>query len=177
MTRLTPHPPGMIPAIAPDGSLYPVEKMAAHRRALRHQAISVFIFQDGALLIQQRAVGKYHCPGLWANTVCSHPHWGEDHGPAAERRLWEELGASLPLHRTALINYRADVGQGLVEHEEVVVFKGEAPADFTLAPRAQEVQATRWAHPTTLKAEAIETPERFAPWFRIYLERWDELGL
>ena len=40
-----------------------------------------------------------------------------------------------------------------------------------------EVDATRWASPDTLREEAMIWPERFAPWFRIYLARWDELGL
>ncbi|HAJ18865.1 MAG TPA: isopentenyl-diphosphate delta-isomerase, partial [Rhodospirillaceae bacterium] len=56
----------MIPAIASDQSLYPIEKMEAHRRGVFHQAISAFVFsQSGELLIQRRAAEKYHCGGLW----------------------------------------------------------------------------------------------------------------
>ncbi len=177
MTHLKAKAPVMIPAIAADGSLYPVEKMEAHRRALHHQAISVFLFRGGELLIQRRAAGKYHCPGLWANTVCSHPHWGEDHASAAARRLAEELGAVVPLARTVTTDYRADVGGGLTEHEEVVVFRGEVREDFALDPDPEEVGAVRWARPETLMREAESRPERFAPWFRIYLKRWRTLGL
>ena len=67
----------IIPAIAEDGTLYPVEKMAAHRAGQQHLAISVFVFSQNRLLLQQRAASKYHCPGKWANTCCTHPHWGE----------------------------------------------------------------------------------------------------
>lgn len=177
MTRIAPKPPVMIPAIGPDGGLYPVEKMEAHEKALRHQAISVFVFRAGAMLIQKRAAEKYHCGGLWANAVCSHPHWGEDHATAAARRMQEELGAALPLVRTATVEYRADVGEGLVEHEEVAVFRGDAPEGWAPTPDPAEVAAVRWAPVGTLQAEAARDPTRFAPWFRIYLKRWGALGL
>jgi isopentenyl-diphosphate delta-isomerase len=73
----------IIPAIADDGTLFPIEKMEAHRIAQQHLAISVFVFSGTKLLIQQRAKGKYHCPGRWANTCCSHPHWQESVEDAA----------------------------------------------------------------------------------------------
>ena len=66
----------MIPAWV-DGTLTPVEKIETHVRGLRHKAVSVFIVQGGDILLQQRAMDKYHTPGLWANTCCTHPHWGE----------------------------------------------------------------------------------------------------
>lgn len=66
----------MIPAWI-DGSLTPVEKLDAHLRGLRHKAVSVFVMAQDALLIQRRALGKYHTPGLWANTCCTHPNWGK----------------------------------------------------------------------------------------------------
>ena len=52
----------MVPAWV-DGTLQPVEKLAAHERGLRHMAVSVFVIADGKLLMQQRALGKYHTPG------------------------------------------------------------------------------------------------------------------
>jgi isopentenyl-diphosphate delta-isomerase len=116
----------IIPAIADDGTLFPIEKMEAHRIAQQHLAISVFVFSGTKLLIQQRAKGKYHCPGRWANTCCSHPHWQESVEDAARRRVDEELGFTVPLSKTAVIDYKADVGGGLTENERVHVFKGEA---------------------------------------------------
>ena len=78
--------PVMIPAWV-DGTLMPVEKLEVHRRGLRHQAISVFVMDGDRVLLQQRALGKYHTPGLWANTCRTHPPWGED-SQTCRRRRW-----------------------------------------------------------------------------------------
>ena len=167
-----------IPAIAEDDSLYPIEKLEAHRRGVLHQAISVFAFYGRELLIQRRAAGKYHCGGLWANTCCSHPNWGESHDDCAARRLDEELGLTLPMSQVATIEYAADVGKGLREHERVAVYHAAAGTrDVALRPNRDEVSETRWETVDRLKLEAAARPEAFAPWFRIYLSRWDELGL
>ena len=48
----------------------------------------------GRLLLQQRALGKYHSPGVWSNTCCGHPYPGEAPFAAAARRTFEELGVS-----------------------------------------------------------------------------------
>ena len=46
-----------------------MEKMLAHKGALLHRAVSVFIFNSqGDWILQQRAYGKYHSNGLWSNT-------------------------------------------------------------------------------------------------------------
>jgi isopentenyl-diphosphate Delta-isomerase len=170
--------PALIPAIAADGSLYPIEKMQAHRLGTHHLAVSVFVFSGDDLLIQQRAAGKYHCAGAWANTCCSHPHWGEAPARAAERRLAEELGLQgLALDHTAVIDYAADVSDGLRECERVHVFRASADRDsLRFRPDPGEVSQTRWADWRDLRSEARATPAVFAPWFRIYLERWSELG-
>ena len=83
------------------GVLQPVEKLSAHEQGLRHKAISVFVIAGNKTLIQQRALSKYHTPGLWANTCCTHPQWGEDADVCAVRRLNEELGIKglLPKYR------------------------------------------------------------------------------
>jgi isopentenyl-diphosphate delta-isomerase len=169
----------LIPAVDAAGDLYPIEKLAAHRAGVLHLAVSVFVFDGPYLLIQQRATGKYHCPLQWANTCCTHPHWGEDLATAARRRLREELGLDLALTPAGRLTYRADVTDGLVEHEDVQVFRGDLSAsrDRPFAPDPDEVAAVRWASPADLAAEAAATPAVFAPWFRIYLARWGELGL
>jgi len=167
----------LIPGVAQDGSLYPIGKMEAHERGVLHLAVSVFAFADDLLLIQRRAAGKYHSGGQWANTVCTHPHWGESPENSARRRLHEELGLDACVRPAALLDYRADVGSGLIECERVQVFRSDVARSAALAPNPMEVDATRWASPDTLREEAMIWPERFAPWFRIYLARWDELGL
>ena len=165
-----------IPAIATDGTLYPIGKMDAHRQGVLHLAVSVFLTCRGRLLIQRRALSKYHCGGLWANTCCSHPHWNEDATDAAHRRLTEELGISgVSLTGMGELSYRADVGAGLVEHEHVHLFHGEVSADLSLAPDPAEVCDTRWIDPAGLRGELGADAGRFAPWFRIYADRRPDL--
>ena len=167
----------VIPGITADGALYPIEKMEAHRQGALHLAVSVFVMSRDAVLLQRRALTKYHCGGLWANTCCSHPHWGETPSDSAARRLYEELGITLPLRACNVVEYRARVTDGLWEHERVHIFCGEAPATMQIMPNAAEVLETRWASVAELRKAVRINPEIYAPWFRIYLERWDELGL
>lgn len=168
----------IIPAIAEDGTLYPVEKMEAHRKGQQHVAISVFVFSGSRLLIQQRAASKYHCPGKWANTCCTHPHWGETVEEAASRRIKEELGFNLPLFSTTVIDYRADVGNGLVENERVHVFEGHADeSELAIMPNDDEVAAIKWQEVAELPELQVSQPDTLCPWFSIYISRWGELKL
>jgi isopentenyl-diphosphate delta-isomerase len=159
----------MIPAWV-NGTLTQVEKLEVHQRGLRHKAVSVFVMRGREVLLQRRALGKYHTPGLWANTCCTHPRWGESDLACAARRLHEELGISgLALQRSGGIEYRADVGGGLIEHEVVEVFSAQAPAHLMPQPDPDEVMQTRWITLETLEDEVQATPEKFTPWLRIYL--------
>ena len=153
-----------------DGTLMPVEKLAVHERGLRHMAISVFVMRGDDLLIQRRALSKYHTPGLWANTCCTHPNWGEPALQCAERRLDEELGIKgLTLTHRDRLEYRADVGSGLIEHEVVDLFLADAPETLTVNPNPEEVCETRWVALDALNEEVARRPEAFTPWLRIYL--------
>jgi len=167
----------VIPAIDAAGGLYPVGKMEAQRLGLLHLAVSVFVFSGEALLIQRRAATKYHCAGLWANTCCTHPHWGESVEAAARRRLAEEIGLITALTETRIVDYRADVGCGLIEHERVHMFRGQVDRGAVrFAPDPGEVEATRWITPDMLAREIATDPQAFAPWFRIYVERFPTLA-
>lgn len=153
-----------------DGALVPMDKLEVHRLGLRHPAISVFVMDGARTLIQRRALSKYHTPGLWANTCCTHPHWGEAAQACATRRLAEELGISgLTLTPAGEVEYRADVGGGLVEHEVVSIFTARAPAGLAVVPNPDEVAETRWVDLYDLAAETRRWPDRFTPWLRIYL--------
>lgn len=164
--------PDLIPAWDETGTLRPMDKLDVHRRGLRHKAISVFVMAGAQVLIQQRAAVKYHTPGLWANTCCTHPHWAEDDLTCAHRRLRQELGITgLILTPLRDIEYRADVGGGLTEHEMVRIFTARAPHDLPLDLNPAEVQATRWVDLHDLAAEIRQRPAAFTPWLRIYLER------
>ncbi len=168
----------VIPAIASDGSLFPIDKLEAHRRGQKHLAVSVFVFSGDKLLLQQRADGKYHCGGLWANTCCTHPHWDEPALACANRRLHEELGLTLALQPCAVVDYSADVGNGLTENERVHVFRGDMLAPIEVSSfNNTEVQAVAWTDFNELRHQVARQPERFTPWLRIYLDRWSELAL
>lgn len=169
--------PLMIPAIAEDDSLYPIEKMAAHQAGVPHLAVSIFVFWRGALLIQKRAADKYHCGNLWANTCCSHPHWGEPVEEAAHRRLKEELGFTVPLQPGQTFSYRAEVGAGLIENERVFPFWADLSDQPDVTPNPDEVAEVRWATVAKLLEELRQQRHEFAPWFQLYLENWDALGL
>ncbi|MBS0123617.1 isopentenyl-diphosphate Delta-isomerase [Thetidibacter halocola] len=156
-----------------DGTLTPVEKLEAHKRGLRHKAVSVFVTCGDRILIQRRALGKYHTPGLWANTCCTHPEWDEDSLTCAIRRLSEELGIEglTPVYRDR-VEYRADVGGGLIEHEVVDIFTAEAPENLALAPDPDEVMQTDWLTLRALYDRIAENPSDFTPWLRIYLDTY-----
>ena len=114
-TLMTTYVPAWI-----DGVLQPVEKLEVHERGLRHKAVSVFVCRNEELLLQRRALGKYHTPGLWANACCTHPNWDESGIDCATRRLREELGImGLTCDFRDQIEYHADVGNGMIEHEVV----------------------------------------------------------
>ena len=163
-----------IPAWVGD-ELEPVEKLEVHRRGLRHPAVSVFVMAGQETLIQQRALGKYHTPGLWTNTCCTHPSWGEHPRACAIRRTREEIGIDgLDPWHCGRVEYRADVGNGLVEHEVVDIFCAEVDRDISFSPNPAEVKATMWIRIDDLTREAMRRPERFTPWLHVYLDNHRE---
>ncbi|WP_299849896.1 isopentenyl-diphosphate Delta-isomerase [uncultured Roseovarius sp.] len=164
----------MIPAWV-DGDLVAIEKLDVHRRGLRHKAVSVFVMCENQTLIQRRALSKYHTPGLWANTCCTHPHWNESAKDCAIRRLGEELGIMAhTLEYRDQVEYRADVGHGLVEHELVDVFLWRISEKMTLTPNPGEVMDTDWVDMQALAHRVNAQPGKFTPWLKIYLERHAE---
>jgi len=157
-----------------NGTLTPVDKLEVHRRGLRHKAVSVFVLSGNHILIQQRALSKYHTPGLWANTCCTHPHWDEPAITCAHRRLSEELGLqNLPLTPVGQVEYRAPVPTlappDMIEHEVVDIFTAQAPRTLIITPNPSEVRATAWVPLAKLLHDTQATPEIFTPWLRIYL--------
>jgi len=160
----------LIPAWV-DGILTPVDKLRAHIDGLRHKAVSVFVLFENQVLIQRRALGKYHTPGLWANTCCTHPHWGEAPEACAHRRLKEELGLNgLDLIYRDQVEYRADVGGGLIEHELVDIFVAKVDRRIPTAPNPDEVMDVAWVEIDSLAQDTQTRTEDFTPWLRIYLE-------
>ncbi len=147
-------------------------KLEVHRRGDLHRAFSVIIHDGGGnLLLQKRHVGKYHSGGLWTNACCGHPRPGEDTLAAARRRLAEEMGISCELSALGALVYRAEVGDGLIEHEVAHVFSGLHTG--AVVPHPQEAEGYAWRPLAEIRREVDAAPERFTAWFRRYLaEGW-----
>ncbi len=141
-----------------------MEKLEAHRRGLLHRCISIVVYNTkGEMLLQRRAMEKYHSPGLWANTACSHQRPGERSLAAAHRRLPEEMGFDCLLKPAGTFTYRADVGKGLIEHEFDHVFVGVY--DGMVRPNPEEVMEYAWRNVSEIRRELKSHPEKFAKWF------------
>jgi isopentenyl-diphosphate delta-isomerase len=155
---------------ANDNELGTMGKLAAHEKGLLHRAISVIVFNSkGEMLVQQRALSKYHWAGIWSNTCCSHPRVGETFQQAAARRLFEELGFRTPLKEEFKFIYKAkDEKSGLTEHELDAVFTGIFDEDFEF--NKDEIAAVRWMKTEDVLAEIETKPEEYSFWFKIILE-------
>lgn len=152
-----------------------MEKMEAHRKGALHRAFSVFIFNSqGELLLQQRALDKYHSGGKWTNTCCSHPRDGESTLDAAKRRLDEEMGLSCDLEYRFHFQYKATFENGLTEHEIDHVFFGYT--DSVPQLNSQEVADYRYVSLPELQQSIKNQPERYTPWFKICFDRVAELN-
>ncbi len=162
--------PNMIMAMPHKGTPYPIEKLEAHVKGIRHHAISVFVISEGRMLIQQRATHKYHSGGLWANACCSHPVPGESALECATRRVKEELGADVSPEHVGTYDYRADVGEGLIEAEFVDLFTVHVkPEEFDMQLNADEVADTRWIPHEQLINALSQQPQQFTAWFQLYM--------
>ena len=152
------------------------EKLQAHRDARLHRAFSVFVFDTGGrMLCQRRALTKYHSPGLWSNTCCSHPRPGEATASAARRRLREEMELECELAEVHAFTYRADLGHGMHEHEYDHVYFGTC--DLDPRPDPGEVDGWEWIPIGTLLARMERDPGRFTVWFRLAMGELVESGL
>jgi isopentenyl-diphosphate delta-isomerase len=151
-----------------------MEKIEAHEKALLHRAFSVFIFNPaGEMLLQQRAISKYHSGGLWTNACCSHPAPGEDTAAAATRRLQEEMGFTTPLTKAFHFTYQAPFSNGLTEHEFDHVFTGIY--NGPIQPNPAEVQDYSFKTMAAIKSSLISHPENYTAWFHIafpQIEDW-----
>lgn len=148
-------------------------KMEAHEKALLHRAFSVFVFNGkDELMIQQRAFGKYHSPGLWTNTCCSHQREGESNIEAGKRRLQEEMGFTTDLKDTVSFIYKAPFDNGLTEHEFDHILVGNFEGKPDLNP--EEVNDWKWISLPELKKDMAEKPEIYTEWFKIIFENYEK---
>ena len=152
----------------PSGSM---EKLEAHEKGALHRALSVLIVNSKKeILLQRRAIGKYHSPGLWTNTCCSHPYPGEDPNKAAKRRLQEEMGMSAELEFLFKFLYKCDFENGLIEHELDHVFVGET--DDTPHLNTDEAMAFKWMSIENLEQDMLSCPENYTFWFKWMIQKY-----
>jgi len=148
-------------------------KMEAHEKAVLHRAFSVFILNGkNELMLQQRALDKYHSPGLWTNTCCSHQRDGETNIQAGKRRLQEEMGFVVDLEESISFMYKAPFDNGLTEHEYDHVMLGsynEAPIINT-----DEVANWKWMLLEDVKADILLHPEVYTEWFKVIFDKFYE---
>ncbi len=148
-------------------------KLEAHEKAILHRAFSVFILNDKKeLMLQQRAHHKYHSPGLWTNTCCSHQREGESNIQAGTRRLEEEMGFTTPLKETISFIYKAPFDNGLTEHELDHVLVGQYEEDPIINP--DEVSNWKWMPIEDVKKDIIENPNSYTAWFKIIFDKFYE---
>jgi len=146
-------------------------KLKAHEKALLHRAFSVFIFNDtNELMLQQRAFDKYHSPGLWTNTCCSHQREGESNIQAGKRRLLEEMGFTTDLKETISFIYKAPFDNGLTEHEFDHILVG----NYNGIPQINEDEVAQWMWLPIedVKNDIAENPSKYTEWFKIIFDKF-----
>ncbi len=146
-------------------------KLEAHEKGLLHRAFSVFIFNDkNELMLQQRALHKYHTPGLWANSCCSHQRDGESSLEAGKRRLQEEMGFVVDLEERTSFIYKAEFDNGLTEHEFDHIMVGQYDGLPNINP--EEVASWKWMSLEDVKTDIASNPEIYTPWFKIIFDKF-----
>jgi isopentenyl-diphosphate delta-isomerase len=172
MSYINSEPPSEILILVDpdDNEIGLLDKVAVHQTGVLHRAFSVFIFNSRReLLLQQRSLAKYHSPGLWSNTCCSHPRKGEETVLACERRLQEEMGMNCELKFAFSFTYRAEFENGLIEHEFDHVYLGYS--DELPQLNSAEVMASRYISIQDLEKEILGHPENYTEWLKICLPR------
>jgi isopentenyl-diphosphate delta-isomerase len=148
-------------------------KLEAHQKAVLHRAFSVFIFNGkNELMLQQRSVNKYHSPGLWTNTCCSHQRDGETNIQAGKRRLQEEMGFVTDLKDTISFIYKAPFDNGLTEHEFDHILVGYYNNEPIINP--EEVSSWKWMPLEMVREDISDNPNLYTEWFKIIFDKFYE---
>ncbi len=148
-----------------------MSKLKAHKNGMLHRAFSIFIFNDkNELLLQQRAVNKYHSPLLWTNTCCSHQRVGESNIDAGKRRLFEEMGFVTELNNIFSFIYKTPFDNGLTEHEFDHVLVGNYNNNPII--NSKEVNDFKWVKLDAVKVDIALQPKIYTEWFKIIFDKY-----
>lgn len=148
-----------------DLAIEEMNKLKAHQKGKLHRAFSIFLFNaDGKMLIHQRAKHKYHGAGLWTNTCCSHPQWGENIKEGALERLNFEMGIQCDIQKVFSFIYNSPVENNLIEYEYDHVFIGYT--NNRAKPNIDEVQNYQWIYPIQLQEDIQIHPYQYTFWFK-----------
>ncbi|MEE1086811.1 MAG: isopentenyl-diphosphate Delta-isomerase [Schaedlerella sp.] len=148
-----------------DNEIGSATKEEAHRIGQLHRAFSVFIINDGKMLIQKRNINKYHSGGLWANACCSHPRFGETLDEAVPRRMIEEIGFACKVEEVGHFVYRTQYHESLYEFEFDHVFLGNYAGEVEF--NEEEIEEVKWITFHDLKKDLVKHPEKYSSWFMI----------
>jgi len=152
-----------------DRELGTMEKLEAHRKGVLHRAFSIFLFNDqGELLLQKRSAAKYHCGSLWSNTCCSHPVKGMAMEKCLQNKLYQEMGITADVEKAFDFTYRAEMNNGLIEHEYDHVYIGR----FSGIPQPNPEEVCEWKYVSMqeLGHDLALHPEDYTAWFRLLFE-------
>lgn len=143
------------------------EKLETHVKEQLHRAFSVFLIHDGKMLIQRRAMDKYHSGGLWANACCSHPRKGETLEQSVQKRLETELGipqgSCWPEELFSFVYYSRYEGLSEYEYDHVLI------ADYNgdICSNPEEIMEIQWIELSELQKQLEQNPQKFSTWFLI----------
>lgn len=154
-----------------DRELGLIDKIEAHQKGLLHRAISVCVFNSKKeMLLQRRAMNKYHSAGLWTNACCSHPYPNEQPVDAAKRRLKEEMGISIDSFRFLFgMVYKAELDNNLYEHEYDHVFVGFS--DSKPIANSEEVADWKYLSMDVIEKNIKQSPQEYTVWFNMIIEK------
>ena len=156
-----------------DKEIGSIEKMEAHHKGILHRAFSILVFNsNNQLLLQKRNVKKYHSPGLWTNTCCSHPKYGEDLDDAIYRRIKEEMGFTCKLKEIFSFVYKVEFEDNLFENEYDHVFIGKY--DGEVIPNKEEADDFKWADINYIKNDIKINPELYTYWFKTLINKIED---
>ncbi|WP_026888935.1 isopentenyl-diphosphate Delta-isomerase [Clostridium beijerinckii] len=156
-----------------DNEIGSIEKMEAHRKGTLHRAFSILVFNSkNQLLLQKRNVKKYHSPGLWTNTCCSHPKYGESLNDAIHRRLREEMGFTCELEEVFSFIYKVKLENDLFENEYDHVFIGKYDGEVIV--NKDEVDDFKWGDINEIKKDIVEKPELYTYWFKYLVNKAED---